>query len=363
MIATRWRSSAEGPHHRRLDRRNVGHDGDIGIPHDAAESVARIAHTAVELGKRLTAARHVVDILLPVVPRLRRCVGDGDSLEDPIAQLDPPLVRLERDSERVGSLCRSSQRTADQQIDGADVLGDDGGLLAADIIERLVDSPLQTACGVEGGAPVANQDQHALSEPRIWWRACRRSSSVLEQSAGAGDGAPPGRGSETCPPPHPHDDRQTDRLERDIPPAALHRWKRLVANRGAGEGPPEHLGGRPRPIEHEMEERADRQPEQQLAARLAPHAGRHHDGEQSDAEQQRVHPPHAAKETVEVGQQCADDQQAVVEARVTEHVPDRDHGRTDEPQEHPRRRRRLGDQHAPALRAVGVLPRRCCLHR
>jgi hypothetical protein len=58
-------------------------------------------------------------------------------------------------------LRRPAQRATDQHVDGSHVLGDGGCLPQPDLVERLIESSLQPAFGVQRRAPVAHEDQHA----------------------------------------------------------------------------------------------------------------------------------------------------------------------------------------------------------
>ena len=134
-------------------------------------------------------------------------------------------------------------------------------------------------------------------------------------------------------------------------------WMSGVAEPETTERPPEHPRVGPRPGEHQMEQCADRQPQQHPANRLATAGRQHQHCQQHHAERQAVqHPRPAERRIGQCRQHCTDEQQAIVERGVAEHEPHGHHRRADEPEEH-----RLQHEEPTALRAVGDPARGCGL--
>ena len=137
------------------------------VPCPLGEVLARRADTEVELGQRLAALGDEGRVVAPPPPHLRRRVGVRHALVHPVRELDPPLVDGVVVAEHRRRLGRTQQRTADQLVVAPDQGGDRRRLLAPDLVERLVDAALQLAGGVERGAAVAHEDQHAGASTRL----------------------------------------------------------------------------------------------------------------------------------------------------------------------------------------------------
>ena len=258
------------PGHRRLDRRHVGHDGDVGIRGEPAELLAGVADPQVELGQRLAATRHVLDVLPASGPKPptgcrrwrhpRRCRSSARSTARPSGTGSPnaSAVSVARRSgllisTSTGPTCSATMRR----------------LLAADVVERLVDAPLQPPRRVERGAPVANQDQHDFSESQ--GRVEQPAACARPRAAGPPSARPARRQTQTTM-------SQTDRLQRA-------RSTIRAAPTGSGSSPIDApVNGHQNtsvvahaPSKTRCKKRADRQPEEQLATRPASDADHHHD--------------------------------------------------------------------------------------
>ena len=141
------------------------------------------------------------------------------------------------------------------------------------------------------------------------------------------------------------------------PPSASDLGQGGAAEAGPAERPPEQVGVGPGAVEHEVQQRADRQPEEQPPGGAPADRHEHDDDEQEQAERQRVEHPGASEHPVGQRQDRSDDEQPVVEAGVLEDEPHGGDRRADEPQDHAPARS-SGNQQPAALRAVGELARR-----
>ena len=83
-----------------------------------------------------------------------------------VRQLQPPVVDLDRATERRGGLHRAPQRAGHDEVDLAAVLDvgrDRRCLLTPSIVEILVEATLESALQIRLGPAVAHEDQHRRS--------------------------------------------------------------------------------------------------------------------------------------------------------------------------------------------------------
>ena len=112
---------------------------------------------------RLTTGRGEAEIAAPLPPDLRADGLDGHAVELAVVQLDPALVDLDRQAERLGGLPGPPERAGDHPVGRLDGHRQLLGLHAAELVQRRVEPPLQEAAGVEVGPAVADEDEHACS--------------------------------------------------------------------------------------------------------------------------------------------------------------------------------------------------------
>src|SRR5262249_4052987 len=88
---------------------------------------------------------------------------EDDAVVLAVVDLDPAVVDLNGCTDVLRRLPRPQQRTRDHPVDTLQHLADRRRLGHADVVERRVEPADETAAGVEGGAAVADEDEHAPS--------------------------------------------------------------------------------------------------------------------------------------------------------------------------------------------------------